>query len=144
MSMSLDRFKTICHRISLNLPATAAWKWDERLGHACVAFDKEDLELVLLPVFLEFDQQWDFAAIDSAAAPVARFLQAGFGLMPGQDFFVAYHDDGDAVMLYATCWPWGDGDTYSLRVGLIGTAEPDLEPAQVRAWLADWLRIRAA
>jgi hypothetical protein len=144
MPMSLDRFRTICHRISLNLPATSAWQWDERLGHACVVFDKEDLESILLPVILEFDQQWDFDAVDASAAPVARFLRAGFGLMPGQDFFVAYHDAGAAVLLYATCWPWGDGDTYSLRVGLICTAEPILDPDQVRACLADWLRIQPA
>jgi hypothetical protein len=140
----LEKFQTICRRISLNLPPSAAWQWDAQRDHALVVFDREDLELILLPVSLEFDQQWDFATMGSLAPSVARFLDAGFGLMPGQTFFIAHPDGGQAPMLYATCWPWGDGANFSLRVGFISMADPTLPPERLRACLMEWLAIAPA
>jgi hypothetical protein len=140
----MQKFKSICHRIGLNIPASCQWAWDEKFGHAVVVFDKEDLELILLPIALEFEQKWDFATIDGSAAVISDFVHSGFGLMPGQDFFIAQDSEHRDLILYAACWPWGDGDNFSLRIGLFCSQNDLLDPHQIRDCLTEWLPIAAA
>lgn len=140
----LDKFKTICSRTGLNIPPGCQWAWDARFGHALVVFAKEDLELILLPITLEFEQKWDFATIDGSAAMISEFVHSGFGLMPGQDFFIARDKAHRDLILYATCWPWGNGDNFSLRVGIICSRPETLSTHQIREYLTAWLPIEAA
>jgi hypothetical protein len=139
--IKLEKFKTICNRIGLNIPAAKRWAWDETYNHALVVFDKDDLELVLLPVALEFEQKWDFNTIEGSSRLINDFLQSGFGLMPGQNFFVAADDQARELLLYATCWPWGDGDNFSLRVGLFSENPEYPTPDQIKSLLTDWFGI---
>ena len=143
-ALDLAKFETICARIGLNIPASNRWAWDEKYNHALVVFDKEDLELVLLPIALEFEQTWDFSSIDDSSQLVSNFIQSGFGLMPGQNLFIAADENASGIMLYATCWPWGDGDNYSLRVGLF-SEKPDFPNPQVaKSLLTGWFNIQDA
>jgi hypothetical protein len=138
----LDKFKTICGRIGLNIPAGNRWAWDEKYHHALVVFDKEDLELILLPIALEFEQTWDFTTIDDSSRLVSDFIQSGFGLMPGQNLFIAADENTSGIWLYATCWPWGDGANFSLRVGLF-SEKPDFpDPQMAKTLLYDWFNIQ--
>jgi len=141
-ALDLEKFKTICNRIGLNIPTGNHWAWDDKYNHALVVFDKEDLELILLPIALEFEQTWDFNTIEGSSHLVSEFVQSGFGLMPGQNLFVAGDQNASGLMLYATCWPWGDGDNFSLRVGLF-SANPDFpDPQEAKGLLTDWFKIQ--
>ena len=143
-ALELEKFKAICNRIDLNIPAGNRWEWDAKYNHALVVFDKEDLELILLPIALEFEQNWDFHTIDGSSRLISEFIQSGFGLMPGQNLFVAGDQNASGVMLYATCWPWGDGANFSLRVGLF-SQDPDFpKPQQIKGLLSDWFNIHDA
>ena len=139
--IELNKFRTICQRIALNIPEGCQWAWDDKFGHAVVVFAKEDLELILLPIALEFEQKWDFTTIDGSAAMISEFVHSGFGLMPGQDFFIALDNHHRELMLYATCWPWGDGDNFSLRIGVFCSQGELLSSHQIRACLTEWLPI---
>jgi hypothetical protein len=140
--LNLEKFETICNRIGLNIPAGNRWAWDAKYNHALVVFDKEDLELILLPIALEFEQTWDFNTIDGSSRLVNDFVQSGFGLMPGQNLFVAGDEKASGLMLYATCWPWGDGDNYSLRVGLFSKTPDYPNPQLAKGLLTDWFNIQ--
>jgi hypothetical protein len=142
--VAFEKFKTICHRIGLNIPAGCQWVWDDKFGHAVVVFAKEDRELILLPIALEFEQKWDFTTIDGSAAMISEFVHSGFGLMPGQDFFIAQDDAHGDLILYATCWPWGDGDNFSLRVGIFSSRKDIISANQIRSHLTAWLPIASA
>lgn len=142
--ITLEKFKTICHRISLNIPTGSQWTWDEKFGHAVVVFAKEDLELILLPIALEFEQKLDFTTIDGSAAVISEFVHSGFGLMPGQDFFMAPDSDHREIILYATCWPWGNGDNFSLRVGIFCSPHDLLDARQIRTYLTEWFSVAAS
>jgi hypothetical protein len=138
---NFEKYKTICTRIGLNIPTTTQWAWDEKFNHALVVFEKEDLELILLPIALEFEQSWDFSTIDDSSRLVYDFIQSGFGLMPGQNLFIAADDKAAGMLLYATCWPWGDGDKYSLRVGMFSETPKTQQPHATKAMLSEWLNI---
>ncbi len=137
-AVELEKFKTICHRIGLNIPDGCQWSWDDKFGHALVVFAKEDLELILLPIALEFEQKWDFATIDGSAAVISDFVHSGFGLMPGQDFFIAQDPQHREIILYATCWPWGNGDNFSLRIGIFSTRRDLITSDRIRDCLTQW------
>ena len=141
-SLDLPKFKTICARIGLNIPAGSQWSWDDKYNHALVVFDKEDLELILLPIALEFEQTWDFNTIDDSSRLISDFIQSGFGLMPGQNLFIAADESAAGILLYATCWPWGDGDNFSLRVGLFSEQPGIPHPQDAKRLLTDWLQIQ--
>ncbi len=140
-SPELAKFKTICGRIGLNIPPGNHWDWDDKYNHALVVFDKEDLELILLPIALEFEQTWDFTTIDNSSSLVSEFIQSGFGLMPGQNLFIATDENASGIWLYATCWPWGDGANYSLRVGLFSDSSGFPNPQMAKSLLSNWLNI---
>jgi hypothetical protein len=138
---NLEKFKTICSRIGMNIPTGNRWSWDDKHHHALVVFDKEDLELILLPIALEFDQNWDFQTIEGSSRLINDFIHSGFGLMPGQNLFVASDDQGSGMLLYAACWPWGDGANFSLRVGLFSD-DPDYPaPPLTKSLLTEWFHI---
>lgn len=109
-----------------------------------MVFNKEDLELILLPIALEFDQKWDFNTIQGSSHPINQFIQSGFGLMPGQHFFVATDDQASGLLLYATCWPWGDGDNFSLRIGLFSENPDYPTPHMTKTLLMEWFGINTA
>lgn len=139
--LQLQKFKSICTRIGMNIPTTNHWAWDDKFNHALVVFNKEDLELILLPITLEFEQTWDFATIDKSSRLISAFIQAGFGLMPGQNLFTATDDETKGLLLYATCWPWGDGDNFSLRVGIFSENPYSPTPQLTKAYLTEWFDI---
>ena len=140
-SPDLEKFQSICTRISLNIPTSNNWAWDDKFNHALVVFKKEDLELILLPIALEFEQSWDYATIVNSSHPVNEFIQSGFGLMPGQNLYIAVDEKISELLLYATCWPWGDGDNFSLRVGMFSTNPTSPEPQVVKSLLTSWFDI---
>lgn len=141
-SLNLEKFKSICNRIGLNIPASNRWAWDDNYNHALVVFDKEDLELILLPIALEFEQKWDLATIDDSSRLVNSFIQSGFGLMPGQNLFIAADDNAAGLLLYATCWPWGNGNKFSLRVGIFSQDPVFPNPQMTKDLLTDWFNIQ--
>lgn len=138
-AVELEKFKTICHRIGLNIPAGCEWAWDDKYSQALVVFDKEDLELILLPIALEFEQKLDFATLDGCTDEISQFVHSGFGLMPGQDFFMSRDTDNQDLILYATCWPWGNGANFSLRIGIFRHPQNLLSDRQIRDCLTAWL-----
>ncbi|MBL0714400.1 MAG: hypothetical protein JJV98_11930 [Desulfosarcina sp.] len=143
-AVELKKFKAISHRISLNIPAGCQWAWDDKFRHALVVFAREDLELILLPIRLEFEQKLDFTTIDGSAAMISEFVHSGFGLMPGQDFFITQDTVHRDIILYATCWPWGDGDNFSLRIGIFCSRKDLINSRQIRDCLTEWFPIDTA
>ncbi|PID40245.1 MAG: hypothetical protein CR984_04190 [Proteobacteria bacterium] len=135
----LDALRTICQRISLNIPASCPWKWDREFNLALTVIDRQDEILVELPVTLEFTHKWDFTTINDADTPIRDFFQAGLGIVPGQKLFTM--DPVNGVVLYAAWWPWGDDERISLRLGLVSVSGEKLTHADIKALICDWLNL---
>lgn len=133
----LDALKTICKRISLNIPETSPWRWDKEFNLALAVIDRQNEIMIELPLTLEFSHKWDFATINDAESPVRDFIQAGLGIVPGQKIFAT--DPVNDVVLYAAWWPWGDDERISLRLGLVAVAGEKMENTEVKNLLCRWL-----
>ncbi|MGD9017142.1 MAG: hypothetical protein PVH30_07145 [Desulfobacterales bacterium] len=137
-ALPIEKFASICKRISLNLPSNARWAWDERFNLALVVFEEKDYDLVHMPIILEFEHRWDYFSLPGAFDLLKDHAVNAFGLIPGQEIFTATGTTGDGTFLFATLWPWGDGNRFSLRVGIIS---PLLDLETTRCHLVDWLKI---
>jgi hypothetical protein len=87
--------------------------------------------------------RWDSASIDDAP-PRTQEVAKQIGVREGQLLFVADNGDGDPV-LFAAWWPWGNGETVSLRIGLADPAtdvhggEPHRE--RLHEWFTSKLQV---
>ena len=132
-------FADICSKISLNIPSTSPWSWDNRLKTAMVVFDKEEMDVVYIPITLEFDTRWDYATIESSPPHFYEYFKREFGIIPGQKIFAS--TDGSDTILFAVWWPWGDGNKISLRVGLYnGNDTNDMN--LIKDSLTQWFQIK--
>ena len=139
MSKMQKKFSGICVKISLNVPSHCTWCWDEVFDTALVVFDRSDMDLVYIPMTLEFDAQWDIASIDKAPPHFSSYFNRVFGIMPGQKIFTTA--DSSGLILFAVWWPWGDGAKISLRVGLFSPADDRVARHQIMALLTDWFHL---
>jgi hypothetical protein len=135
----LEELKTICERISLNIPKNSPWRWDKEFNLALTVIDRQDEIMVELPLTLEFSHKWDFTTINDAEAPIRDYFQAGFGIVPGQKVFTMAPING--VILYVAWWPWGDDARISLRLGLVSVSDEKLNNADVKALICRWLNL---
>ena len=136
---SMNNLKTICERISLNIPDEDKWRWDDHFKTALVTFEKKDMELIFFPIMQEFAKQWDFVSIDQAEGAFFKYFNDRFGLVPGQKIFTTEDDTG--VILFATWWPWGDDLRFSLRVGLYANGQKGLDDKHIKFCLTKWFNL---
>ncbi len=80
-------------------------------------------------------------SIGGAPELVTALADSDFGLIPGQKLFTAYDDQLENLLLFATWWPWGDSDSFSLRVGIFCKDEQIINHQEIKEHLIDWLAI---
>jgi hypothetical protein len=94
------------------------WSWDSRLSCIASSFGAE-LEATAREVALKaFTQEWTSRTLATAPQNIRDLAERCGGLRTGQGLF-----SGVAVgrvFGYGLWWPWGDGVSISLRVGLSG------------------------
>ena len=136
ITRDLEKFKEICSHISSRMPSSYQWQWDERFQVALIVFEKEDMGAIFSAVSNEFDQQWDAATISSASGPIGELVDSFLGILPGQMIFTC--EQGAGLMLFAAWWPWGNGSTISLRIGIFSLEEHSFDKDKNKKYLTGW------
>jgi hypothetical protein len=105
--------ETICNELS-SMFGGKAWKWDGRFGCVLIEFpvDAQDSIRTVLERYL--DTVWNISNIDTAPDAVQTINDHLGGLMAGQLLFTS--DPGRDDLMYCAWWPWGNGETVSIRV----------------------------
>jgi hypothetical protein len=136
----LDQFKTICTRIHASMPSYYHWQWDTRFNVVLIVIERRDMPGILGFISKEFRGQWNDANIDSAPEAIMSVVNDTFGIQPGQILFNS--DDRQDMVLLAAWWPWGNGVSISLRIGLFETKEHVITPADAEASLREWFQLK--
>jgi hypothetical protein len=132
----LEGLETTCRRIMAAGEGLFAWSWDT--WPAGMVLSKIDItgrkkaEALLREVFAG---SWDHKKIAGAPAKIRGILESVGGVGERQ---VAYASNPDApAILIGLWWPWGNGETVSLRLGLApgiaGCSQDELDDA-IRGW----------
>jgi len=99
---------------------TRGWTWDNRFNSVTSSFTVEQEKDARTAVAELFVEQWSSSTIARAPAPLREIAERTGGVRSGQVVLSTATLVG--VTGFGLWWPWGDGETISLRVGLI---EPD-------------------
>ena len=106
------------------------WKWDGRFGAVLAEFPLK-IEASVLGVLDQYlVSRWDSTSIADAPETVKKVKGHLGGLMAGQILLLSSPDVEPLV--YCAWWPWGSGQTISIRIGLFGGGS-DEEAKQTNA-----------
>ncbi|HBF44001.1 MAG TPA: hypothetical protein DDW42_10330 [Desulfobacteraceae bacterium] len=117
---------------------TWKWKWDEEFYTALVVFETKYTDTIFFTVSKEFDDKWDYSTVDNSAEYINVFTNS-VGILPGQIIFTSTEES--ALVLFATWWPWGDGERISLRIGMFSPEEQVLNRKEIKEQLAEWFAL---
>jgi hypothetical protein len=96
------------------------WSWDSRLSCVTSSFSAELEGKARAAASLALASEWTPATIQRAPAPLRDIAEKTGGLRAGQ-MILASAAVGSAFA-YGLWWPWGDGMTTSVRIGLVDSA----------------------
>lgn len=114
-----------------------SWEWDDRLSAALASVEAPNDRDVLELVGAVFSDSWEHEDLEQAPESVRALASDWGGLAPGQRLFAL--DPASDPLLFAAWWPWGNGTTFSLRVGCAARsaeAEETDAVAMLRGWFS--------
>jgi len=105
---------------------TRGWSWDPRLFCCTSSFTKEQEAEARSAVKLALPHEWTVATMNGAPPQLRESVDRAGGVRQGQVVLSSGPHHG--LLVYGLWWPWGDGETTSLRVGL-ADVDPTREPS---------------
>ncbi len=106
--------KEFCLSLFESTKPSMNWKWDTRFSTHLAQISSSYFEGAQTDLRTLFEHCWDAKSINSAPPTVARVAKAMGGLQARQ-FLYALEIEG--VVIYCAWWPWGDGQSVSVRIG---------------------------
>ena len=91
-----------------------SWKWDHRFEAFLTEFSADNGDEFRAILERDFSHVWDSSNIREALDIVQMCNNDFGGLRPGQLLFTT--DPSQDVFVCGAWWPWGDGETISLRI----------------------------
>ncbi len=94
------------------------WSWDGRLSCAASTFSIDLAKRARAAASVAMPVDWTDGTVAGAPAAVRDAVKRAGGVRPGQ--LVLSAEPVASVTTYGLWWPWDNGKTISLRVGLVG------------------------
>ena len=119
--------KTICKKLFHDFRDILSWKWDDWIGTFLAEFPTDQEQNIRAVLEKHLLNSWDSADIRQAP-PIVQKLDAHLGgLRPTQLLFSSLPSQD--VFVFCAWWPWGSGDTISLRIAPFdqGLSKPEEE-----------------
>ncbi len=105
------------------------WSWDPRLSCLASSFSIELVPAARRTLRSALRCRWTDETLATAPPAVVDLAEATGGVRAGQEIFCTEEFGGS--LAFALWWPWEDGHTVSVRVGLAGGRVED-EEARLR------------
>ena len=117
--------ETICRKFLADLDGMLDWSWDGRFDCTVAAFKAADEKKVAESLAQNFSGVWRSDTIAQAPAGVAKMAKK-MDLRSGQ---VLYATELSAGLAFASWWPWGNGQTISVRIIC-----PGIDTSLLKSW----------
>ncbi len=113
---TLDHLDRLARGLVAATRGTLSWSWDAGMSAALATFTSDQAPAVRAAIEPTLSVAYDAAGVRGAPAGVSDLLGALGGLRHGQ--LLLCSEPAAAGQVYGAWWPWGNGKTISLRVGL--------------------------
>lgn len=104
------------HDLAAVFRGVLEWKWDSRFGTVLAEFPVDKKAGVLGQLERRLVSSWDSATIVDAPETARQVAKHLGGLLSGQLLLLS--GPAEETLVYCAWWPWGNGQTISIRVGL--------------------------
>ena len=94
-----------------------SWSWDDRFMKALTTFKSTDKETVQFILEKNFGNFWDYKKAKKSPQIIKDIVNSVGGMEKDQLIFSS-NPESD-ILLVGNWWPWGSGDTISLRIGMV-------------------------
>ena len=112
--LNTSDMEDICRQLTDALQGVLSWQWDNRFEAVLAQIKTDKKESVREVLERSLIHAWDKANIDKASDTVQAVIRQLGGLMAGQLLFTS--DPAKDAFLFCAWWPWGDGETISVRI----------------------------
>lgn len=102
---------------------TRGWSWDGRLECIASSFSAMHEQKARAALAEAFPLVWNHTNLGRAPARIQTFAESTGGVRSGQAIMAT--DAPGGYTAYGLWWPWGDGVSISMRMGIL-----DLNPAR--------------
>ena len=128
--------ENVCRKFLSAFQGVLSWKWDSRFETVLAEFsaDNKDRVRAILERYLNI--AWDSSNIRKAPETV-RVIESNLGgLRSGQLLFTS--DPNQDALIFGAWWPWGGGETISIRVAPFDKRLPDAEMSELIQLFKGW------
>ncbi len=129
----------VCKDFSSAFQGVLTWQWDGRFDTVLAEFSVDDKDGVRDVLERHFSIVWDDSNIGKAPGIVQMITNDLGGLMSGQLLFTS--DPDRDFFLFCAWWPWGDGESISIRIAPSCKKISDQEKAELSKSLKGWFGI---
>ena len=116
-----------------------SWKWDDRFGTVLAEFLVENKDNIRELVGPYLGKAWDSSTIETAP-DIVQTIAAELGSLRGDQLLFASDPEQD-VLIYGAWWPWGNGETISLRLAPLDKNLSNTELAELKKQFRDWFSL---
>jgi hypothetical protein len=120
----MDRSQLLLERLTLLRDSwpNPPWSWDGRFNTIAASFSAEQEPQARASAMNAFPRGWTVKSLEKAPPDMQAIADRTGGLRAGQRLLAG--DEMSAPKLFGLWWPWGGGDTVTLRIGV---ADADAE-----------------
>jgi hypothetical protein len=133
------RLEKSCNQLISDFGKRLTWKWDDRFETVLAEFSVTDKQIIYPLITRHMGEIW---ALDQGACPpkvVQMIIDYFGGLTPGQTLFTS--DPNQDGLLLCAWWPWGNGKTISIRLGVFADSLSDPDNEELTQRFRSWFDI---
>lgn len=112
----------------------AKWEYDDRFLTALYCYETDKSEQINTVLSEMLEQHWDFKSFKKGGKTVKKLVKELAGLKKDQFLYTS----GEELLIYAVLWPWGDGTTVSLRIGLYSLKDKKFNDEGCESYIKEW------
>lgn len=132
----LKKFQSICLGVKKTF-SDKAWDFDSRFNSLLIVLDHHGMKSMMRALDDEFSEKWDSASIKKASKAIKKLVKSLYGIEHGQFIYSDENEDHD-LALFAAWWPWGNGDSVSLRISIFSPEKNIIDSIDVKKYLVEW------
>ncbi|MEE8428965.1 MAG: hypothetical protein V3S33_05640 [Gammaproteobacteria bacterium] len=105
----------VCRELLNGFQEGLSWQWEDRFQVMLATFGVDNRDDIHTVLGRNLEITWDSSNIESASNAVSVINRNLGGLRSGQLLFSS--DPSQDAFVFCAWWPWGNGETISIRLG---------------------------